>query len=215
MKPAVFRLAVLGIFLAGTGCRHRQPSVTPPPPPVRLTFNQDIEPILSENCYACHGPDPGPRKAGLRLDRAEYAFARHEKSGPAILPGDPDHSPLVLRIQSRKDKEIMPPPEAHRTLTAGQIATLRRWVKEGAGYQEHWAFIPPTLPAIPAVRDAAWAKNPIDRFILARLERANLAPAAPAERRTILRRVTCDLTGLPTTPEEVEAFGGDTRPDAY
>ena len=187
----------------------------PPPPPVRLTFNQDIEPILSENCYACHGPDPGPRKAGLRLDRAEYAFAPHEKSGPAILPGDPDHSPLVLRTQSLKEKEVMPPPEAHHTLTAEQIATLRRWVREGAGYQEHWAFIPPSLPAIPAVRDGHWPRNDIDRFILARLEKEGLAPAPEAGRPALIRRVTYDLTGLPPTPEEVDAYVNDSAPDAY
>jgi len=216
MKRAVFGVAALGALLAFAGCRGRRPAaVVPEAPPARLTFNQDIEPILSENCYACHGPDPGPRKAGLRLDRAEYAFAPHEKSGPAIRPGDPDHSPLVLRIQSRKEKEIMPPPEAHRTLTAAQIAVLRRWVKEGAAYQEHWAFIPPTLPPVPAVGAASWPRNDIDRFILARLEKEHLQPSTEASRPALIRRVTYDLTGLPPTPEEVDAFMNDGSPNAY
>ena len=216
MKPALFGIAALGALLASAGCRGGKPiAAIPAAPPAPLTFNRDIEPILSENCYACHGPDPGPRKAGLRLDRAEYAFAPHEKSGPAIRPGDPDHSPLVQRIQSRKEKEMMPPPEAHRTLTAAQIAVLRRWVKEGAGYQEHWAFIPPTLPAVPSVRAASWARNDIDRFILARLEAEHLQPSPEAGRPALIRRVTYDLTGLPPTPEEMDAYVNDGSADAY
>ncbi len=210
-------LAALALLLCA-GCRGGKtaPVATQPEtPPARLVFNQDIEPILSENCYACHGPDPGPRKAGLRLDRAEYAIAPHGKSEPAIRAGDPEHSPLVQRIEAREEKKVMPPPEAHKTLTAAQIALLRRWVKEGAPYQEHWAFIPPRLPEVPAVQAGGWPRNDIDRFILARLEKDHLAPSPEADRRTLIRRVTYDLTGLPPEPADVDAFVKDPSPDAY
>ena len=136
----------------------------------RLSFNQTIQPILSENCYACHGPDPGARKAGLRLDRAEFAFAAHEKFGPAIIRGNPDKSPLVRRIESDDPKERMPPPEARHTLKPEQVALLRQWVKEGAVYEEHWSFIAPKRPTgVRRRRIASWARNPIDGFILSRL----------------------------------------------
>jgi len=180
-----------------------------------LSFNQTIQPILSENCYACHGPDPGARKAGLRLDRAEFAFAAHEKFGPAIIRGNPDKSPLVRRIESTDPKERMPPPEGHRTLKPEQIALLRRWVKEGAAYEEHWSFIVPKRPAIPETKDRQWARNTIDRFILSRLEKEGLQPSEEADRPTLIRRVTYDLTGLPPTPEEVQAFVTDTSANAY
>lgn len=117
----------------------------------KLSFNAHVQPILAENCYACHGADPGSRKAGLRLDRAEHAFKPLEKGGPAIVAGKPDESPLVQRIESKDEKKTMPPPEAHKTLTAAQIATLRQWVAEGAEYEEHWAFIAPKRPAVPVV----------------------------------------------------------------
>ncbi len=180
-----------------------------------VSFNETIQPILSENCYACHGPDPGARKAGLRLDRAEFAFVPHEKFGPAIIRGDPDKSPLVHRIESNDPKERMPPPEAHRTLKPEQIALLRRWVKEGAVYEEHWSFIAPRRPAIPETKNRQWARNPVDRFILSRLEKEGLAPSEEADRPTLIRRVTYDLTGLPPSPEEVAAFVADESPNAY
>ena len=184
--------------------------------PAKLAFNEHIQPILSENCYACHGPDPGSRKAGLRLDRAEHAFKPLEKGGPAIVAGRPDRSPLVQRVESKDEKEMMPPPEAHKTLKPAEIALLRRWVAEGAEYQEHWAFIAPTRPALPVVEAPnGKTENPLDRFILARLAREKLAPSPEADRRTLVRRVTFDLTGLPPTPAEVDAFLADTAPGAY
>lgn len=183
----------------------------------KLSFNESIQPILSENCYACHGPDSSSRKAGLRLDRAEFAFAPHEKSGPAILPGKPDDSPLVRRVESKNPKELMPPAEAHKTLTPLEIAQLRRWVAEGAEYQEHWAFIAPVAPKPPAVSaaDAPLVRNDLDRFIFARLEQEKLAPSPEAARAALLRRVTLDLTGLLPTPAETDAFLADTQPGAY
>ena len=122
----------------------------------KISFNDTIQPILSENCYACHGPDPGARKAGLRLDRGEFAYAphqdAHDKFGPAIIPGNPDKSPLVRRIETKNAKDRMPPPEAHKTLKPEQIALLREWVKQGAPYEELWSFLPPKRHAIPAVK---------------------------------------------------------------
>jgi mono/diheme cytochrome c family protein len=181
----------------------------------RVSFNETIQPILSENCYACHGPDPGARKAGLRMDRAEFAFAAHEKFGPAIFRGNPDKSPLVRRTESDNPKERMPPPEAHRTLKPEQIALLRQWVKEGAAYEEHWSFIAPKRPAIPQTKNHQWARNLVDTFILSRLEKEGLTPSEEADRSALIRRVTYDLTGLPPTPEEVGAFVADGSANAY
>ena len=185
--------------------------------PAKLSFNEHIQPILAENCYACHGADPGSRKAGLRLDRAEYAFKPLEKSGPAIVAGKPDESSLIKRIESTDEKTMMPPPEAHKTLSAAQIATLRQWVAEGAEYEEHWAFITPRRPPVPSVpmQEASWPRTPVDNFILARLAPEQLTPSPEADRRTLLRRVTLDLTGMIPSAEEVEAFVADKSPDAY
>src|SRR5207249_1427097 len=180
----------------------------------RLSFNQTIQPILSENCYACHGPDPGARKAGLRLDRSEFAFAAHEKYGPAIIRGSPYKSPLVQRIESQDPKQRMPPAEARHTLKPEQIALLRRRVKEGAVYQEHWSFITPKRPKIPESKEHGWARNPIDRFILSRLEKEGLRPSEETDKQTLIRRVTYDLTGLPPTPDEVAASLADGSPNA-
>ncbi len=210
-------LALGGFFVATLAGCHRQaaPSAAVPAQAHPLTFNEAIEPILSENCYQCHGPDPGGRKAGLRLDRGEFAFAPHNKSGPAIVPHDPDHSPLIQRVESHDQKQMMPPLEAHKTLKPADIALLRRWIREGATYQEHWSFIPPVRPAVPATARHDWGHGPIDAFILARLEREKLAPAPEADRPTLIRRVSYDLTGLPPTPAEAEAFITDRSPQAY
>lgn len=187
-------------------------------PEKKISFNEIIQPILSENCYGCHGPDSSSRRAGLRLDRAEFAFAPHAEFGPAIIPGKPDRSPLIRRIEATNPKERMPPPEAHKTLKAEQIAHLRQWIAQGANYEPHWAFIPPKRPVVPAASTPEgnkWARNEIDQFILARLENEGLQPSPQADKRTLIRRVTYDLTGLPPSPEEVEAFVADTASDAY
>src|SRR5260221_8775846 len=184
-------------------------------PSARLSFNETVQPILSEYCYGCHGPSSSSRKAGLRLDHPEFAYAPHEKFGPGIGLGKPEHSPLGRRIEAKDPDERMPPPEAHRQLEPGQIAALRQWIKEGAHYETHWAFVAPRLPPLPATRRTDWAHNEIDRFILARLESEGLTPSAPADRRTLIRRVTYDLTGLPPAPEEVAAYLADQSGDAY
>jgi mono/diheme cytochrome c family protein len=208
----------LGLFTpARSG--EAKPAPAPEENTGKLSFNDTIQPILSENCYACHGPDPGGRKAGLRLDRGEFAFAphqdSHEKYPAAIIPGNPDKSPLVHRIETKNVKDRMPPPEAHKTLKPEQIALLREWVKQGAQYEELWSFLPPKHQAIPAVTHREWVRNAIDNFVLARLEREGLAPSPAADRRSLIRRVTYDLTGLPPSPDEVEAFVADSAPDAY
>ncbi len=208
----------LGLFSAARS-GEAKPAPVPEENAKKLSFNDTIQPILSENCYACHGPDPGGRKAGLRLDRGEFAFAphqdAHEKYGPAIIPGNPDKSPLVHRIETKNVKDRMPPPEARKTLKPEQIALLREWVKQGAQYEELWSFLPPKHQPMPVVTRGEWARNAIDNFVLARLEKEGLSPAQEADRRSLIRRVTYDLTGLPPTPEEVEAFVADSTPDAY
>src|SRR5215470_7256393 len=205
-------LLTAGGAKAQTAAPRSRAGVAPAP---KLSFNQRIQPILSENCYPCHGPDPGARKAKLRLDRAEFAYAPHDKSGPAIVPGRPEQSPLVRKIEAKKAKDRMPPPEAHKTLKSEQIALLREWVKQGAVYEEHWSFIAPKPETVPQVKQKEWVRNAIDHFILDRLEKEGLRPSPEADKRSLIRRVTYDLTGLPPTPQEVEAFVADHSPDAY
>ncbi|MBM4067554.1 MAG: DUF1553 domain-containing protein [Planctomycetes bacterium] len=176
----------------------------------RLEYNRDIRPILAENCFACHGPDSASRKADLRLDRRDDAV----KAG-AIVPGKADKSALVERIFSSEKRHMMPPPRSLKKLTTAQKDALRRWVASGAEYQPHWSFIAPTRPAVPAVKKSGWTRNPVDNFILARLEAAGLQPGVEADRRTLARRLSLDLIGLPPTPEDVEAFVNDKAVDAY
>jgi hypothetical protein len=176
----------------------------------RPEYNRDVRPILAENCFACHGPDKAALRAGLRLDMREVAI----KKG-AIVPGDAEQSELVARIFSDDASERMPPRKSGKKLTAAQKDTLKRWVAGGAEYQPHWSFIPPRRPAVPAVKNAGWVRNPIDNFIFAALEKHGLQPAPEADRRTLARRLSLDLTGLPPEPAEVEQFVSDTEPDAY
>ncbi|HEV7223691.1 MAG TPA: DUF1553 domain-containing protein [Pirellulales bacterium] len=175
-----------------------------------IEYNRDIRPILLENCFACHGADSAARKADLRLDQREAAIA----SG-AIAPGKPDDSELMRRILSTDPEEMMPPPATKKQLTAEQKATLGRWLASGAEYQPHWSFIAPVRPALPPVRNQAWVRNPIDAFILAKLEARGLQPAPEADRRTLARRLSLDLTGLPPDAKDVAAFVNDASPDAY
>lgn len=176
----------------------------------RLEYNRDVRPILLDQCFSCHGADSASRQADLRLDQRDPAI---EMS--AITPGDPDASEMIRRILSGDPEEQMPPPATKKTLTDEQKELLTRWIKEGAEYQDHWSLIPPTRPPVPAVRDQKWARNPIDTFILARLETVGLAPAPEADRRTLARRLSLDLTGLPPAPSLVEEFANDDAPDAY
>jgi hypothetical protein len=180
-----------------------------------ISYNRDIRPILSENCFTCHGPDSAARKASLRLDSFEAATAERKDSKPAIVPGKPEESESIRRIMTTDEDDMMPPVKSKKVLTSAQKDLLKRWIGSGAKYQSHWSLIPPTRPAVPKVDNAEWVQNPIDNFISARLATAGLKPAAEADRRTLARRVSLDLTGLPPSPEVVNAFVNDKSQDAY
>lgn len=179
-----------------------------------VTFNRDVLPILSDACFACHGPDSATREAGLRLDRQDDAKA-HRDGDPVIVPGDPEASSLLARIAHEDPDEVMPPPDARRQLTAREKKILHDWIAQGAKWEKHWAFVKPQSPPVPPVSIPSWPRNPIDHFIFKALEEKNLDPSPPASREKILRRVTLDLTGLPPTLAEREAFLADTQPGAY
>ena len=166
-----------------------------------IGFNQDIRPMLADACFHCHGPDPGTRKAGLRLDTEAGFFTAKPGETPTVIKGKPDASPLYQRLISTDEEEIMPPPETHKALKPEQIAKVRQWIEQGAPWQPHWSLIAPVKAALPKVKDAAWVKTPVDRFVLAKLEAAGLKPAAEAEASALIRRVSLDMTGLPPSPE--------------
>jgi len=205
----------------------------------KVDFNYDIRPLISSKCYHCHGPDEKARKAKLRLDVREDAVKDHE-SGPTIVPGDAGKSELINRITSKDRDEVMPPPKEEHALSAQEVDLFRRWINEGAEYKPHWSFVKPVRPAVPSVplkssvpssqssvSESAsasgrlstehWAlsTNPIDAFILSKIGPADLKPSPEADRYALIRRVSLDLTGLPPTPEETDAFVNDTSPDAY
>ena len=169
-------------------------------------FQREVRPILSRQCFACHGPDEHARKAGLRLDLREAALAPAKSGQRALVPGKPDASELVRRITSTDHNKLMPPPETKKQLAPAEVDTLRRWVAAGADYQPHWAFIKPQQAPLPTVRQTTWPQNAIDHFVLARLEQAGLKPSPPADDYTLVRRLYLDLLGLPPTPEEADAF---------
>jgi hypothetical protein len=175
-----------------------------------VEFNRDIRPILAENCFSCHGPDSAARKAELRLDQRAAAIEQG-----AIVPGRPSESEAIRRVLSGNADERMPPPESHKALTADQKKLLERWVENGAEYQNHWSLITPRQSDCPKPKNSSWVRNPIDAFVLSSLERRGLTPAPEADRRTLARRLSLDLTGLPPTPELVENFVSDNSPDAY
>ncbi|MCY3722147.1 MAG: PSD1 and planctomycete cytochrome C domain-containing protein [Candidatus Poribacteria bacterium] len=201
-----FCLAVLGLPTASA--EHHETPQTP------LNYNLDIRPILSDNCYACHGPDAKSRQANLRIDTKAGAFS--EPSGyPVIVPGKPEESELHIRVTSNDDNYRMPPAGFNKTLTPEQIEAITQWIQEGAKWEEHWAFTTPVRPTPPAVEDGAWVRNPIDAFILSRLEKEGLHPANEADKRTLIRRLSLDLTGLPPTREEIHQFLADDSPEAY
>ena len=255
LHPLRRAILLLTLLAASAPLAANQPQAT-------VDFNRDVRPILSDKCFACHGPDEAQRQAGLRLDTKEGAFAvrgvgvgtntsvRHyldTKEGTSaergdgastntsvrhyldtregafadrggyqvIIPGDADASRLYQRISHEQDVARMPPPTSERKLTQDEIDTIRRWIDQGAGWETHWAYLPPQRPQPPTVGNAAWTRNAIDNFVLARLEKEGLEPAPEADKITLLRRVSFDLTGLPPTPEQVDAFLADDTPDAY
>ncbi len=201
-------LVCLGVGCGGFGAGRAAAASAP------VQYNRDIRPIISENCFTCHGMDPGSRKAKLRLDSFAEATALREDGSPAIVPGKPEKSEAIRRLFDDGD-DVMPPVKSHKTLTKQQKKLLQRWVAEGAKYEPHWSFIAPVKAPAPAVKSTKWVRNPVDNFILARLESEQLQPAPEADRRTLARRLSYDLTGLPPAPAEVEAFVADLSPDAY
>ncbi len=201
--------ACLGLALAATARTRASAPQDAAQPPIR--FDRDIRPILSNNCFKCHGPDEQARETTFHFDTEQGAFLE----GGIIVPGSAETSQLYKRITTSDLRDRMPPIDSGYTLTDRQIDLLRRWIDEGAKWSTHWAFEAPKRPDLPAVRREDWVRNPIDRFVLARLDREGLGPSAEADRTTLLRRVTYDLTGLPPTPAEVDAFLADRSPDAY
>ncbi len=185
-------------------------SVAPVTAGDKPAYNRDIRPILAEHCFACHGPDSAARKADLRIDRRDDAVA-----AKAINPDRLGESELLRRVFSTDPDAVMPPPDSHKELKPEQKALLKRWVETGAEYEPHWSLIAPQRPVLPVVKQEKWGRNPIDRFVLARLEAEGLSPAREADKRTIARRVCLDLTGVPPAPELVEAFVQDDSPNAY
>jgi len=181
-----------------------------------VDFNRDIRPILSDKCYTCHGPSSVDRKTQLRFDIESGARIDLSGGRKAIAPGDPEHSELFKRLSSDNTAVRMPPAYAGRDkLSAREIDTIRRWIEQGAKWQLLWSFIPPKRAQRPAVSDPRWPLNDVDWFILARLDREGLHPSPEADRRTLVRRLSLDLTGLPPTLADVDAFLRDTSPNAY
>ncbi len=203
MKALTFTALIVGLVLASSVDGFAAEAVS---------FNRDIRPILAETCFHCHGPDPGSRKADLRLDREESFFG---KSETLVVRGRPEASPLYQRISSTDADERMPPPDAHKQLKPEQKELIRRWIAEGAVWQAHWSFIAPMRADLPPVQNESWVRNPIDRFVSAKLDAGGLQPAAEADRAVLCRRVYLDLTGLPPTPEESLSFLNDKSPEAY
>ncbi|MFM8802432.1 MAG: DUF1553 domain-containing protein [Planctomycetia bacterium] len=200
-----------------------QPAVAAEPRQ-RISFNRDIRPILSDNCFACHGPDSGNRQAGLRLDVADQAMAELDSGARAIVPEQPDASELFARVVSDDPDAVMPPPHAKiGRLTAEQVDLLERWIAQGAAYEPHWAFVPVARPDLPDVEiretagpaDLPASPHPIDRIVRGKLAKRGIVPQPEVDRATLVRRATFDITGLPPTPQEVAAFVADPSSDAY
>lgn len=204
-------LSIFSILVSAVAAR----AATNPPIPEKIQFNRDVRPILSESCFACHGFDKNKRKADLRLDTKAGLLTKLENGTP-IIPGKPAESLLFTKVTTKDADELMPPPESKKPrLTERQAAILKKWIEQGADWEDHWSFTPVRKPEIPAVKDAKWVRNPIDAFILARLEKEGLKPSPEADKVTLIRRVTLDLTGLPPTQKEVDDFVGDQSSDAY
>ena len=183
-----------------------------------ISFSRDVRPILSDRCFACHGPDAKERKAKLRLDRATGADGAYRtlKNSTAIVPGSLEESELWYRITTSEEEDVMPPEKAHKKpLSKAEQEIFKRWILKGAPYETFWAFVPARMPAAPALKNKTWSRQTIDLHVLARLESAGLSPSADADKRTLIRRVTFDLTGLPPTREEMQAFLADKSPKAY
>ncbi len=207
------RLLLLGAMLCCGLRTEAAPSPGSASP--KVDFNRDIRPILNENCFKCHGPDDGVRKAKLRFDVRAEALKPAKSGKVAIVPNAPDKSEMIARVTAVDEDDRMPPLKTGKKLSPAQIELLRRWIAQGAPYAIHWAYVKPLRPSLPEVKNSRWLRNPIDRFILARLEREGLKPSPEANRYTLIRRASLDLTGLPPTIEEIDRFVRDRNPLAY
>ena len=206
------------ILFLFTGCQPEKvsfPEEIEAKLPEKVDFNYHIKPILSDRCFACHGPDENKIEAGLRLDIEEAAFAKLESGAQAIVPGKLGKSEMYHRITSEDAEVQMPPAESNLTLSEYEKALLIRWIEQGAEYKPHWSFITPEKPELPEVEQEKWVKNPVDNFVLAKLEKQGLQPAKEADKETLLRRASFTLTGLPPAIDEVDAFLADDSPKAY
>ena len=183
--------------------------------PETIDYNFHVQPILSDRCYRCHGPDENARKADLRLDTEVGLFGEKGSPSGPVNPGKLSASEVFKRINSDDPEYMMPPPDSKLSMDAKEIAILAKWIKQGADWKPHWSFIPPKRPLIPEVNQKAWSINPIDNFILARLQREGVTPAKEASKETLIRRVSLDLTGLPPTLEEIDDFLADDTPNSY
>ena len=204
--------ALLTIVVTVARASAEQP---PTSSPQTIDFNRVIRPILSENCYKCHGPDEGARKANLRFDIRSEPLRPGKSGRTPIVPGAPQQSEVVMRISATDPEKRMPPLSTGKRLSPAQIESLRQWIGQGAVFEPHWAYVKPVRQPLPEVREKTWARNPIDHFILARLEREGMKPSAESDRYTLIRRLSLDLTGLPPKPEEVDSFLKDSSPHAY
>ncbi len=204
--------ATLCIALLPAGLQAEGQEVNSGQEPLPVDFNRQVRPILSENCYACHGPDSETREADLRLDIEEWAFRERQDGPPAIVRGDPQNSPLYQRVTHELRSERMPPEDSGKTLTGEQKETLYRWIQEGAVWQDHWAFVKPVRPSVPPL---SWGINEIDAFTYRAMKEQGLEPNPEADRTTLARRLALDITGFPPTPEMVDRFVHDSSPQAY
>ena len=211
VRSAVFLLAVLTVFIG----RHARITVAADVSnaPQRVDFNFDIRPILSDRCYNCHGPDEENRMGGFRFDERKSAIGEADSGERPIVPGDPAASEMLRRITSDDPDVRMPPPEAKLSVSSDEVETLRRWIEQGAEWKPHWSFLP--LEHATPTAESDWVRNPIDQFVLTRLKAEGLEPAPEADRATLIRRLSYDLTGLPPTPAEIDAFLADKSSDAY
>ncbi len=210
------RLLLLAVLIGLVVASHCDPtSAADQPAAGKISFDRDVRPILSNHCWKCHGPDAKERKAGLRLDQLDSATKPAESGKSAIIPNKPGDSELLRRVLSSDADEQMPPASENKPLSAAQKDILKRWIEQGATFEQHWSFRSVTRPSPPAVKNTAWPKNPIDHFILARLEAEGLSPSPEAERETLIRRVTLDLTGLPPIIAEIDEFLNDRDANAY
>ncbi|MCY3969785.1 MAG: DUF1549 domain-containing protein, partial [Acidobacteria bacterium] len=221
MLPRALRLVLVATAIAVCGPATSQGTTAAEPAPA-VDFQRDVRPILSDNCFACHGPDEATREADLRLDTRDGAFSprppagrSNRPRGPAVVAGDIDASLLVQRISHSDPLRRMPPEVSQKSLSAEEIELLSTWVEQGAPWDEHWSFAAIERQVPPTVDDEAWARDPLDRFILARLEAEELTPAEEADRRALARRAALDLTGLPPDPGMLETFLDDPDEGAY